>query len=595
MQKMRQFTKEFLIFVVVAFVGTIIFDWGMDITGIRRRPDVMGEVNGERIMADKYYEALRNQIELRRQQGDDELTDQELSMLEDQVWESLVQEILLRQEIEKRGITASDSEVVAVIKYNPPDILRSNESFLTDGKFDYQKYLAALRDPRNDWRPVEEYVRTIIPFQKLQDEITASVVVTPEEVRWEYIKRNQKAKVKYIFFDADKISDDRVVLEEQEIQKYYEEHKEEYREPEKRVIRYAFFPLVPSAADSQAIWNDAMDLLKRARSGEDFASLAEMYSEDPGSRDKGGDLGFFGRGTMVKPFEDAAFQAKAGEIVGPVQTSYGLHIIKVEEKKRENGEWKVRARHILLKYQPSTQTVDEVRTRATLFAMDAIEFGIEEAAKRDSVELQETPPFTRGGFIPGIGFSRDLTEFVFSGEKGDIREQPFETDRGFVVAMIADIQKEHIKPLEDVQTMIRNILLRIKKKEIAGQLCAEARQKMTLPEDFEKVAAQDSLEIKETTYFTRNDFIPGVGREPSFVGAAFSLEPNQISNPVEGTRGYFLIKLLDKTKIDEADFEQQKMMIYNQLLFQKKQRAFMEWYNELKKKADIKDYRRKMA
>ncbi len=593
MQKMRQHTKEFLIFLVVAFIGTIIFDWGMDLTGLRHSPDVLGEVNGEKIKANKYYNALRNQMDMLREKSDKELSDQDISRLEDQVWESLVQEILLRQEIQRRGITVSDSEVVAILKYNPPEILRTNESFLTNGQFDYQKYLNALRDPRNDWRPVEEYVRNMIPFQKLQNEVTAAVFVTPEEVRWEYVKRNQKAKVKYIFFDPSQISEDQVQIMEAEIEKYYEEHKDNYREPEKRKIEYALFPVIPSAADSQAVWQDALDLIQRLKEGEDFASLAKTYSEDPGTREKGGDLGFFGRGTMVKPFEDAVFKAKVGEIVGPVRTPYGVHVIKVEEKKRENGERKVRARHILLKYEPSNQTRDEAKTQATIFAMDAIEFGMEEAAKRDTVEVQTTPFFTKGGFIPGIGFSREISEYVFEGKVGDIREQPFDTDRGFVVVRIAEIKKEHIKPLEEVQTTIRNILLNMKRKEMVGQKCAAERAKMTLPADFERVAQQDSLIIKETGYFTRNDMVPGVGREPTFIGTAFSLEINEISNPVEATRGYYLIKLLDKTKIDEADFEKQKSTLYSQLLAQKRQRAFMEWYSELKQKAKIKDYRKR--
>jgi len=595
MQKMRQYTKEFLIFLVLAFVGTIIFDWGMNVTGIRRRPDLMGEVNGEKIMANQYYKALQNQIEQRRQNGDAELTDQEMSQLEDQVWEGLVQEILLRQEIKRRGITVSDSEIVAVLKYNPPAALRNNKSFLTNGQFDYKKYLSALRDPRNDWRPVEEYVRNILPFQKLQDEITSSVFVTPEEVRWEFIKRNQKAKVKYIFFDPNQFSDEMIQITDAEIQQYYEEHKENYREPEKRKIQYALFPVVPTKADSEAVWSDAMDLIKRIKEGEDFASLAKTYSEDPGTRDKGGDLGFFTRGTMVKPFEEAAFSAKVGEVVGPVKSPYGLHIIKVEEKKRENGQWKVRARHILLKYVPSNQTRDEVKTEATIFAMDAIELGMDQAAKKDTVKVQESPLFTRGGFIPGIGFARDIVEFAFKGKVGDIREQPFETDRGFVVARIAEIQKEHIRPLKEVQKTIRNILLNQKKKDLAGQRCAEVRKRMKTPDDFERVAAEDSLEVKETGYFTRNDYIPGVGREPNFIGTAFGLKPNEISQPVEATRGYYLIKLLDKTKIDEKAFALQKSQIYTQLLNQKKMQAFTQWYNELKQKADIKDYRKKVA
>jgi len=130
MSQMRKYTKEFLVILVVAFIGTIIFDWGMDVTGIRRQTNVMGEINGEKIMADKYYQALRNQTELRRQQGkEEEIPESEMSQMEAQLWESMIQEILMRQEIERRGIVATDSEVVATLKYFPPDMLRNNESF----------------------------------------------------------------------------------------------------------------------------------------------------------------------------------------------------------------------------------------------------------------------------------------------------------------------------------------------------------------------------------------------------------------------------------------------------------------------------------
>jgi len=590
---MREHTKVFLIILVLAFVGTIIFDWGMDVTGLKQRPNVMGEVNGERIMADRYYQAVRNQMEQVRQQGSVEISDNQITQIESQVWENMVQEILMQQEISKRGIAATDSEIVALLMNSPPDVLRGNESFQIDGVFDLEKYRSAIQDPRNDWRPIEDYIRSLIPFQKLQEQITASVITTPEEIRWEYIKRNEKVKVKYIFFNPNDISNDEIIIEETGIETYYNDNIDQYNEPEKRQIDYILFPLQATAYDSQAIASDAKDIIKRLGEGEDFASLAETFSEDPGTREKGGDLGFFSKGTMVAEFDSAAFGAKVGEVVGPVKSSFGLHIIKVEDRKTENGEEQVQARHILLKYEPSNKTRNDLQTLAAVFAMDALEFGFTETAQKDSQKVESSPLFTEGGFIPGIGISREINQFVFNGKAGDVQEEPFDTDRGYVVAKITNIQDKRTQPLEDVQSTIRNTLMQEKKSELVGNQCSFIRDKMKLSSDFETIALRDSLEILETNLITRNDYVPNLGNDPNFIGTAFGLELNDISQAVKTARGYYLIQLLEKVAIDEADFEKQKIILSQEILGRKRQQAFFDWYNNLKTKAEIIDSRQR--
>ena len=593
MNKMREHTKTFLIILVLAFIGTIIFDWGMDVTGLKQQPNVMGEINGEKIMADRYYQAVRNQMEAARQQGSVDLSDTQINQIESQVWENMVQEILMQQEISRRGIAVTDSEIVALLMNSPPEVLRGNESFQTDGIFDMEKYRSAIQDPRNDWRPIEDYIRSLIPFQKLQEQITASVITTPEEIRWEYIKRNEKVKVKYIFFNPNDISNDEITIDETEIEKYYRDNLDQYDEPEKRQIDYILFPLQATAYDSQAIAGDAEDIMKRLGDGEEFASLAETFSEDPGSREKGGDLGFFGKGAMVAEFEEAAFATKVGEVVGPVQSSFGLHIIKVEDRKTENGEEQVQARHILLKYEPSNKTRNDLQTVAAMFAMDALEFGFTETTQKDSQNVESSPLFTEGGFIPGIGISREINQFVFNSEVGDVREEPFDTDRGYVVARISNIQEKRTQPLDDVQATIRNTMIQEKKTELVGNQCSFVRDKMQLSSDFETIALQDSLKVEETNLISRSDYVPNLGNDPDFLGTAFGLELNEMSQAIKTTRGYFLIQLLEKVAIDEADFEKQKVVLSLELLNRKRQQAFFDWYNNLKTKAEIIDNRKK--
>ncbi len=594
MKRMREHTKALLIFLVLAFVGTIIFSWGMDVTGIKHRPNVLGEVAGKKIGVQQYYKALQNRIDSYRQRTNKELTDAQLKQFQDQTWQTLVQQILLGNEIKKRGITVTDQEIIYNFQHNPPQELRQNESFQTNGKFDMKKYYQAMQNPQNDqfWMGVEDYLRNYLPYQKLQDIISSSVIVSDEEVHWDFIKKNEKAKVKYIYFSPTKFINTPITVTDAEIKAYYQKHKEDYKEPETRKIKYAIFPVKATASDTAAIYAEANRIIKKLKNGTDFAELASTYSDDQASAQKGGDLGYFTKGTMVKEFEKAAFAAKVGQIVGPIKTSFGLHIIKVEDKKYENGKLKVRARHILLKFEPSGETKDSIKGKAAYFASNAKEEGFDAAAKQDTtIHVKESPYFRRGGFIPGIGFNQDIAKFVFKNKPKGISETPFETKLGYAMVEVTGVKKEHIKSLEEVNDQIKNITLNQKRKEKAGQWAAAERAKMKKPQDFELVAAKDSLTIKEAGPFSMDDFVPGVGNDPNFKGAAFHLTTNGISQPVETVKGYYLIKLLEKTPFDEKEFALQKDLIRQQLLQKKRQQAFTAWYNQLKTEAKIKDYR----
>ena len=136
-------------------------------------------------------------------------------------------------------------------------------------------------------------------------------------------------------------------------------------------------------------------MLDCSKKGADFAELAEIYSDDPGSAAKGGDLGFFSRGSMVKPFEEAAFSAKIGDIVGPVQTNFGLHIIKIEDKKIEDGNEQVKARHILLKFNASRETQETARDNANYFAEVAPEDGFNQTVLSEKIKVDTTDFFTK--------------------------------------------------------------------------------------------------------------------------------------------------------------------------------------------------------
>lgn len=601
MGKMREYTKVFLYILVLAFVGTIIFDWGMDVTGIKTQNNMIGEVNGKKLEALAFNNAFQQELDNLRQRSGSEPNESQVDFVRNQVWENMVRDALVSEEIRKRDIRATDAEVLHYIFDEPPDILKQNPSFQNEqGQFDFGKYQAALRDPNAQlkpfWQSVESYMRGALPYQKFQNILDASASVTESQVKEEYFKRNQKVTVRYVLFAADKYRQANAAAEAKEIEKYYDEHKdEEFKEAEKRKIDYVTFSTQATQNDSQGVRDLIVDLKARTLAGEDFGELAKRYSEDESNREKGGDLSFFKRGAMVKPFEDAAFGGQAGDVIGPVQTQFGLHLIKVLEKKTENNEEQVHASHILLKFNASKETADAARQNAAYLSSAAQEGSWEEAVKAENLQAQTSAFFPEGaGFVPGVGMNRTASRFIFKNKAGSVSE-PFEVPQGYIVFRVAEAQAERIKPLEEVKTQIEAKLLADRSKQVADQVAgkfyADLMQKGATVLD--STAAGDSLQVLATEAFTRTGYVSNIGRDQDFIGAAFALKPNQISKPVKGQRGSYVLQLVSQEPFDETAYNSQKDAIRQQLLDRAKQEAFTQWYADLKEKAKIEDYREK--
>ena len=592
MEQMRGYTKVFLFILVFSFVGTIIFDWGMNYLGLSQKAGVIATVNGKDISLDAFNRAYQGELDNYRQRTGSEVEESQLEYIRDQVYESLIRETLVEQEIQRRGIHASDDEIVHYIYNDPPAVLKQNKGFQNDqGQFDFARYQQALNDPNVNWRPAEDYLRNTLPFQKFQEELTLGAMVTDDEVRQEYERRTLKAKVRYLFIDPAHFRSTPVTVSSDEVKTYYNDHLNEYKDPEKRAVNYLIYPTKATAADSQAVQRLAVELAQRARNGEDFAELAKTYSEDPGSRERGGDVGFFKRTDMVKPFADAAFAAKPGDVVGPVTSTYGLHVIKVVAHKNEKNEESVQASHILLKYQSSPQTMEAMKDSANFLAAVAKESSWEEALKNEKIPALMSTPFTEGsGFIPGIGVNRQASRFAFKNQAGAVSDA-FETPQGFLVVRVASILPERIKELSEVQADIENTLKQEKQKDLGGELAQKLRKEIEQGTTLEAIAARDSLQLRDPEPFQRSGYISGIGRDADFIGAAFALKPQQLSPPVKGVRGYYLIQMVSQDTLDPKDYAAKKDGIRTQLLERAQQNAFTEWYTAVKEQAEIKDYR----
>ncbi|MEJ2635072.1 MAG: peptidylprolyl isomerase [Calditrichia bacterium] len=591
MTKLREMTFIFIWILVIAFVGLMVFEWGMDFTGRRTRSNVVGQIEGQNITIQEFQQALQNAYMQEKQMTGQEPDENRMAQLRDQVWEMYIQRVLFSKEIQKRGIEVTDKEIYLQMTQNPPQEIRQNPNFQTNGQFDMKKYQQALQNPEVNWLPVENYYREILPFQKLQEIINSSVIVTEEEIRSAFIDQNQKAKISYLAVPVSAFAKDSVSVTDAETRAYYENHKEDFKVDEKRQLNYVLFSTAPTAEDSTRIYQLAEDVKKEALSGEDFSKLADEYSEDPSVRTNHGDLGFFKKSAMVKPFADAAFSAKPGEIVGPVKTQFGLHIIKVIAKKKVNGEEEVNAAHILFKFSASPLTVENAQNAANNFKEVAKDAGFAHAAQQLNVPMQQTPEFANGSFIPGIGNITMAMEWTFSTKKNEI-SSVYRTPQGYTVLELANISPAGYRPFEEVQNICKSRVEFNKHKEMAKNFAEQIQSELNQNETFAQIAKKNpTVAMDSTGEFTLTQPIPKIGRVPEVSAAAFSLNPGVVSPMLDTNRGYYFVKVLNRTPFNEELYKQQRDQIRNRLLAQKTQEFFTEWYNRLKENANIKDYR----
>ena len=348
--------------------------------------------------------------------------------------------------------------------------------------------------------------------------------------------------------------------------------------------------LVSTGNNPEASKAKADSLYNLLVNGADFAALAIQNSEDPGSGARGGDLGWFGKGMMVKEFEDASFKGKVNEVQKPVKTNFGYHIIKVTAKSNENFV----IEKIVNRIQPSATTVDNLFNAAGDFAFLADKDGFESAANELNYKISETPGFKEDATsISGLGQNKALVKFAFDNSIGSISDV-FKLNTGYVVATVSDIIKAGFKPLEEVEAQVRREVIKEKKlvetKKIAESIYNNIKSSGELSQ---AAKYYDKAKVSTASRFGTGGGIPGLGNEYAFSNYSIDAPLNTISKPIVGVKGTFLIKVIQRDNFDENNFNAQKPAIRDNIFQQKKSSVFTDWIANLKKEADIVDDRYK--
>lgn len=602
LHQMRSSAKWIWLFIVVCFVGVFLFAETSGLLGVGPTQITPGtavaEVNG----VDVPYLAwanLSNQLAQQEERTSGRgLTLDERRRVENQAFEQLVSNILLEQEYKRRGITVSDQEVIEAAQQSPPAELTQSPDFQTDGRFDIQKYRRFIGSSAARAQGVlvqlENYYRTEIPRAKLFDQLAGDVFVSDAKLWSVYKDMNDSAQVSFVMFDASTVPDSAVKISESDLRAYYDKYKKQLERPGRAVVTVVSVPRTIGASDTAATLQRAVALRNEILSGTSFEDVARRESADTVSGRDGGSLGTGARGRFVKPFEDAAYALKVGEISQPVLTQFGYHLIKVDSRKGDT----LTMRHILLRVQQSDSSAVLSDRRADSLSRMAASQDRKERLDSAARVLGLTP--TRAVAVEGEPLMGNdgrsipsVSAWAFGGAKVGETSELFDSDEGYYVAALDSLFEGGIPTFEQAKDDIRRQLLSRRKAETLLPK-AEALAKAAATSTLEAAAAAAGATVTKTEMFTRPQFVAGLGRFNAAVGAAFTLPIGAVSAPIVTDQGVFVLRVEKRVDADKAAWEKQKDTQRREAISSIQQLRVRTFLNEIRQGAKVKDHRKEI-
>jgi peptidyl-prolyl cis-trans isomerase D len=596
---MRASAKYIWIIIVVLFIGGFLL---VQTSGLLGRAPVtpttaVASVNGEDILATTWYQATQNLEQQATQASNQSISLDERQRLQDQAYDQLVTDALLRQEYRRRGITVTDDEILQAARFSPPPQLMQSPDLQTDGQFDAAKYQRFLQSPMARQQgllyQLDQYYRTEIPKEKLFDQIANDVYASEEELWRRWQDSHDSAEVSFVAFEPDRIPDSAVRVSDDEIRAYYDTHKKIFERPGRAKVSIIIIPRAVTAADSAAVRAHALALRARILGGEKFEDVARAESADSVSAAKGGALGSGAKGRFVAPFQTAAYALKPGEISQPVLTQFGYHIIRLDSRKGDT----ITLHHILLRIQQSDSAAARTDRRADSLARMAA--SADQPAKFDSAARALHIPILRAQTIEGNSLTVDgryipsVGPWAFEGAKPGETSELFDAEDGYYLARLDSLTPGGTLSLDQAKQDIRTYFMRRKKIDaLVPQATSFA--KVAAASSLEGAAKLMNMEVVKTKPFTRVTGVPELAQLPEAVGAAFTLPLHVVSAPIKASGGVVVERVDNRVPASRAAFEAQKEALRRQELQQLRQQRVREFLANLRTVAKIDDMRKQV-
>jgi peptidyl-prolyl cis-trans isomerase D len=605
--------------VVGSFVLAIFWQWGR--AGEARRGTNTGnwiaKVHGEPITLDELQDAYGNLERFYRQIYQGQFDPKALGLAR-QALNQLVRQRLLLAEARRVGLLATPEEIRARITGNPA--FQQNGQFI--GAPEYQR---RLRESGLDAITFERGIAEGILIEKYERLATGGVSITPDEVVRDYRRRNEtvtadyvlldpqafpagagpddaalrayfeshveayrtpeRRRAAYVLLDPEHVSGIAPVTDE-EAQAYYDSNRERlYTTPEQIRARHILIKVAPGtpAADEQAARARAESALTRVRSGEDFEALARAISEDTASAANGGDLGFFGRGRMPAPFEQAAFGLTEGATSDLVRSDLGFHLIQVTGRRAAGTRMFAEVKDAIvrqLQFSRSQKALAEtVASFREAVAKDAGEF--DRAAAQHQLTVRDTGFVAAGAAVGDLGDAPQAAAAMFQAGIGQVTP-PVALPRGTVFLRTTEIEAPQPLTFDQARTQVENDLRRSQALQAARTRVAALSQSGA---DLAGIAKGLGVKVSSAGPFHRTQTptpFSAAAREQ-----AFALSPGQMSGPIETPGGLLLFRVTAREGFDPATFESQRESLAQSLLQQRRDRLFQSIVQRLEKEGEI--------
>jgi peptidyl-prolyl cis-trans isomerase D len=625
--------KWTLFAVIIVFVVGFVFFSGGSTGGGGLSNQTVAKIGGDAISAAEFDQRYRSVYQQQQSLYKGNLSPELVRALDlpRQVLDGMIDSRLQLDAAKRLRLQVSDDEVSNfVVSYSA---FQQNGQFI--GKERYQQLLAASRlSPER----FEEEVRESLLAQKYLALVKASVLIPEAEVRKEFGVRNEKATIEYVRIAASRL-ESTAGPTDAELKTYYEKHKDRYRSPQQRRVKYLLVDrarasgkiVIPEPAlraeyerrkDSFAVpeqvtaahilirvdpskgpaadalaRDKAEKLAARVKAGEDFAKLANENTEDPSGKGNGGQLPPFSHGQMVPEFERAAFALEPRQISIPVKTQYGYHVIRVIARtpprvssfdevraqisselaeKRAEAETDRRARELAERIKHLKNTSDEELRRL---------------ADTDAISYNETPWFSRGESIPGIGANPRFSDQAWALKVGQLSKDPVQTARGPALLKPTEERATGVAPFDEIKARV-GLDLQAERREKEGlDKLQPAVRELNSGATLASIAQRYETEVKTTPEFAPGGPIPEIGTVPDLSAAVFSTPKGQTGPPVSAPGGFVLFRVLTKTTPDPVAFEAQKMEISDSLRSREAERLIRATLQQLRteKKVEINE------
>ena len=583
------------IVIVVTFLGgfVFIFGAGVDFGGASRRGTV-GVVDGSPITSQDYQTALTTQRDAFRRQYGSDPADRDEKNTAEQAWRSLVTQRLLAGQARKAGLKAYDHEVVLALQTSPPQELITLPAFQTNGKFDPEKYRAALRDPNNTfWGTFEEITREQLPVRKLQERLLSSIKLSEPELRETYHERFDRISATVVVVSPDmqaKVPPPQPA----ELDRVYQEYKGRFNSGPRLDLEALLVPKKYSDEDVRTARQFAQNLVERARKGEDFAQLAKDYSEGPAAA-QGGVIDRVIQvdelGPELGPYVNGL---QPGDVGDAYQANGRIIVMKLLERVPQPGRPApgLRVAQIIIRVRPSEsgqqeQYAELQKLRARAVALKSLGKAATEkgmpTARTGFLDPGSTPPMLAG--VPeavdwGFGAPLKAVSPIFEGTDEYTLVQVAERHTGGPVAR--DQLDATLRQIADVEARISRA------KPMADRLAQALAQGRTL----EAAAAEAGLAPFTVANVTRAQPDPRMAMASEMIGSLFAAAPGRTLGPVREPAGWFFARLDQKvTAPEDSTYGKMRGQLTGDILGTRQRTFFNEWIGGLRAKAKVQDLR----